>query len=99
MALIEQQGRRLVVRGVMTVDTVSNLLAEGVALLAGEIEIDLGEVGEVDSSALSLLFEWLRQAQILKAGVVYSNLPPTLISLATLYGVLELIPQRMGAVH
>ena len=99
MALIEQQGRRLVVRSVMTVETVSALLAEGSALLSGEIEIDLGEVGEVDSSALSLLFEWLRQAQMRKASVVYVNLPPTLISLAALYGVLELIPQRKGAVH
>lgn len=99
MALIEQQGRRLVVRSVMTVDTVSGLLAEGLAMLAGEVEIDLGEVDEVDSSALSLLFEWLRQAQILKVDVAYANLPPTLVSLATLYGVLELIPQRKGAAH
>lgn len=97
MALIEQQGRRLIVRGAMTVDTVSALLAEGLALLAGEMEVDLGEVGEVDSSAISLLFEWLRQAKAHNAAIAYINLPPTLISLATLYGVLDLIPQPAAA--
>ena len=97
MALIERQDGRLLIRGAMTVDTVSALLAEGQALLAGMVEIDLAEVGEVDSSAISLLFEWLRQGKMCNASVVYSNLPPTLISLATLYGVLDLIPQPAAA--
>ncbi len=99
MALIEQQGNQLVVRGPMTVDTVSALLAEGVALLKGDVDIDLRDVEEVDSSAISLLFEWLRQAIELKASVTFVNLPPTLVSLATLYGVLDLIPQRVVATH
>lgn len=97
MALIEQQGNRLLVRGAMTVDTVSELLAEGLALLSGTVEVDLAAVDDVDSSAISLLFEWLRQAKAYNAVVTYSNLPPTLISLATLYGVLDLIPQPVAA--
>ena len=97
MALIERQGNRLSIRGAMTVDTVSALLAEGLAQLDGEIEVDLSEVGEVDSSAISLVFEWLRQAGIRNVVVAFSNLPPTLISLATLYGVLDLIPQPVAA--
>ena len=76
----------------MTVDTVPALLA-GVQL-SGELEIDLKQVAEVDSSAISLMFEWLRLAQSNKAVVSYSNLPASLVSLAALYGVLEMIPQH-----
>lgn len=99
MALIEQQGNRLVVNGAMTVDTVSALLAEGLPLLVGDVEIDLQAVVDADSAAISLMFEFLRQAQSRSAGVVYANLPETIISLATLYEVLDLIPQRAVAVH
>jgi len=99
MALIEQQGNRLVVNGAMTVDTVSALLAEGLPLLVGDVEIDLKAVVDADSAAISLMFEFLRQAQSRSAGVVYANLPETIISLATLYEVLDLIPQRAVAVH
>jgi len=97
MALIEQQGDRLVIRGAMTVETVTALLAEGLSLFRGALVVDLSEVDEVDSSAISLLFEWLRQAKLLNAEIAYANLPPTLISLATLYGVLDLIPQPAAA--
>ena len=99
MALIEQQGNRLVVSGAMTVDTVGALLTEGLPLLAGDVEIDLQAVVDADSAAISLMFEFLRQAQSRSAGVVYANLPETIISLATLYEVLDLIPQRAVAVH
>ena len=99
MALIEQQDNRLIVRSAMTVETVGSLMTEGVAMLSGAVEVDLAAVEEVDSSAISLLFEWMRQACLRNAQVTYSNLPVTLVSLATLYGVLDLIPQRAGAAH
>ncbi|OIQ86637.1 hypothetical protein GALL_315250 [mine drainage metagenome] len=99
MALIEQQGQRLVIRGAMTVETVGTLLNESLPLLAADVEIDLGEVDDVDSSAISLMFEWLRLAQDRKVAVTYANLPSTMISLAKLYEVLEIIPQRAGAAH
>ena len=92
MALFTQQGNQLAIHSAMTVDTVSALLA-GVQL-SGELEIDLKQVAEVDSSAISLMFEWLRLAQSNKAVVSYSNLPASLVSLAALYGVLEMIPQH-----
>ena len=99
MALIEKQGSRLVVKSAMTVETVSELLTEALPLLNGDVEIDLGEVSDVDSSSISLMFEWLRQAQQRGISMVYSNLPQTLVSLSTLYGVLELIPQRTASAH
>ena len=99
MALIEQQAGRLVIRSAMTVETVNALLTESLPLLVADVEFDLQEVADADSSAISLMFEWLRQAQDRKIGVTYANLPDTLVSLAKLYEVLELIPQRTGATH
>ena len=92
MALFTQQGNQITIHGAMTVDTVPALLA-GVQLRA-ELQIDLKQVAEVDSSAISLMFEWLRLAQSNKAIVSYSNLPASLVSLAALYGVLDMIPQH-----
>jgi phospholipid transport system transporter-binding protein len=94
MASVDKQGSRLIVRNAMTVETAGSLLAEVSALLIGDVEVDLGEVSDVDSTSISLMFEWLRQSRQKNAKVVYSNLPQNLVSLATLYGVLELIPQQ-----
>ncbi|HEY3326182.1 MAG TPA: STAS domain-containing protein [Novimethylophilus sp.] len=99
MALIEQQGHRLIVKGAMTTETVCALLAETLPLLKGNIEVDLGEVEEADSASIGLMFEWLRQAHAQQASMVYSNLPQILVSLSTLYGVLDLIPQRTASAH
>ena len=78
----------------MTVTEMNSLLAESVALAGtAHVEVDLKGVSDVDTSAISLLFEWLRQAHSRKSKVLFSNLPEDLVSLATLYGVLELIPQ------
>lgn len=80
--------------GDVTVNQVDSLLAESRALtLPATLEIDLGHVQEVDSVALSLIFEWVRQAQAAKAAISIVHVPDTLTSLATLYGVLDLIPQ------
>jgi len=99
MALVEKQGSRIVVKTPMTVETVGDLLTETLPLLNSDVEVDLGEVPEVDSSSISLMFEWLRQAQQKNVSVVYSNLPQTLVSLSTLYGVLELLPLRTATAH
>lgn len=78
----------------MTVNQVDVLLAESKVLqMPATLEIDLAQVNEVDTVALSLIFEWLRRAAASKAAVSVINLPANLASLATLYGVLELIPQ------
>jgi len=76
----------------MTVDQVNALLAESRAFsMPGEI--DLSQVSDVDTTAVSLLFEWQRQARNQNSKISFSNLPENLASLATLYGVSELIPQ------
>lgn len=95
MPLIEQIGDSLRVSGAMTVESVHALLAESNAMVAADnLQMDLSAVDEVDSAAISLLFEWLRQARARNARLVFVNLPANLVSLATLYGVLDLIPQH-----
>lgn len=94
--MIVRQGNRLIVSCPMTVDTVGDLLAEGANVWgAGDkrLEIDLAQVDNADSAGVSLMFEWLRQAQTGGVDVFFSNVPPALLSLAGLYGVLEIIPQ------
>ena len=56
-------------------------------------DIDLAQVTDVDTATISLLFEWLRTAHAHKSKLTFSNFPENLVSLATLYGVLELLPQ------
>ena len=73
---------------------ISALLAESTQLVMNKsFEIDLGEVTEVDTATISLLFEWLRSAHVHKSKLTFANFPENLVSLATLYGVLELLPQ------
>ncbi len=56
------------------------------------MEIDLSAVAEVDSSALSVLLAWLRTADEHGLALCITHPPANLISLATLYGVAELLP-------
>jgi len=94
LAQITLEGNRWLVSGDMTMAEVNSLLSASAVLpITPEVEIDLTQVSDVDSVSISLLFEWLRQACVRKSKVTYSNLPQNLISLATLYGVFELIPQ------
>lgn len=94
MALFTQQGNSLTIHGNMTVDTVTTLLTEVTPKLKQAQEIDLKQVPDVDSSALSLMFEWLRQARENKVNLTFRNLPDSMVSLAELYGVLEMIPRQ-----
>ncbi|MFM9912967.1 MAG: lipid asymmetry maintenance protein MlaB [Methylophilaceae bacterium] len=95
MTLVEQQGGKLIVHSAMTVDTASALLDASLPLLTSgqALELDLSAVGDADSSAISLMLEWLRVANSRQVSLKYSGLPPSIVSLASLYGVLEMIPQ------
>jgi phospholipid transport system transporter-binding protein len=80
------------VEGPITMDNVVALLAQGKSLFtARELSVDLAAVSEVDSSALSLLLEWRREAARSGRSIRYLNLPSNLKSLAELYGVTELL--------
>ena len=91
--MIERDGNNLRVSGALTI---ANAAAECEAAkqhFSGEVVIDLAAVTEVDSSALSLLFEWRRAAQRNNSKISFRNLPESLKSLAALYGVTDLVAE------
>jgi phospholipid transport system transporter-binding protein len=91
---ITKQEHRWLVSGDMTLPQVNALLAESAGLqMTRSLEIDLASVTDVDTATISLLFEWLRNAHTHKCKLTFANFPQNLISLATLYGVAELLPQ------
>lgn len=89
--MLTREGDALKVAGPMNIDSVSALLAQSAGMLEGVALVDLAGVTEADSSAVSLLLEWRRQAK--GDALRFANLPPALKSLADLYGVADLIPQ------
>lgn len=95
MAEIKKEAHRWLVSGDMTISQVEALLAQSADLAtAKSLEIDLAGVSEVDTASISLMFEWLRNAHAHKVKLTFANFPQNLVSLATLYGVVELIPQN-----
>ena len=79
---------------------VEAVLEEGRRIFDGnDVRIDMSEVSEVDSSALSLLLQWLRDAAASGRTLTFLNLNESMRSLATLYGVRELLPTEPSAVE
>jgi phospholipid transport system transporter-binding protein len=91
--MIRRDGDRMVVSGALTLASVAAVLREGsTAIGQGVRTVDLGEVGELDSSALALLLAWLREAKQQNRGLSFANLPQGLTTIARLYGVADLLP-------
>ncbi|SFU76897.1 phospholipid transport system transporter-binding protein [Nitrosomonas eutropha] len=84
---------RLFVRGPVTYDNVVGITRAGVAAIKLDNGvINLAEVTQVDSSAVSMLLEWVRAAQIHGRKIEFINLPANLAGLIELYDVDALIP-------
>ena len=86
----------LFLEGPLSFESLPEVLARSQAYsarpdLPPTLTIDFAKVGQVDSSAVALLLEWRREAARLGKALAFVNLPPTLVSLAELYGVSELI--------
>ena len=76
----------------LTVHTAKAVLALGVAAInAGQDALDLGAVQTVDSAAVAVLLAWRRAARAKGKSLRFINLPESLASLSTLYGVDELL--------
>lgn len=76
---------RLRIDGEMGFATVSALLAQTRELFGqghGPLEIDLGEVGRVDSAGLALMLEWMRMARQQGRELRFLHLPVQLQAIA-----------------
>jgi phospholipid transport system transporter-binding protein len=71
----------------------ARLLAEGDAAFGSlkQVEIDLANVGRVDSAGLALLLEWSASARESGRVLVYRNLPLAISALAGISDVSELL--------
>jgi phospholipid transport system transporter-binding protein len=93
--MMRVEGTRLTVSGPATLATATRLLEEARGPLAGGVtEVDLGEVTDVDSSLLAVIFAWMREASGHGRSLALRRVPADLASLARLYGVAELLPQE-----
>lgn len=91
--MIKREGGRLRVSGRLTMDTIGASFNEAMQPLEGkEWLVDLAQVEAADSSAVSLLLGWKRNAQRHGANLSFVNVPENLRSLADLYGVADALP-------
>ena len=92
--MIEQDGGAIRFSGPLTMVTANEALRESEELFAqeGPWELDFSGVDDVDSAAVSLLLEWVRQAERLGVKLRISHLPDNLQCLVKVYGVEDLLP-------
>ena len=91
--MISKRGDRYLIEGPVTLAGVSALLAEGSRSFEGDpVVVDLSGVTEADSSAISLMLEWTRRMHASNRQIFFTNLGGSLVSIANLYGVTDLIP-------
>lgn len=90
--MIRREGQMLVLEGAVTFDTVPGLISEAEEHLRQGVDaIDFAAVNEVDSAAVALALEWVRQAERANVAMRLVNLPMSMQNLAKLYGVSELL--------
>lgn len=94
---MQRDGNRIAVSGHMTLATATKVAGElfdgGMQMSRGDrLVVDLAQVAAVDSSAVSVLLQWSRQARERNVELTFINLPANLCSLAKLYDVAEVLP-------
>lgn len=93
MTSIILQDNQWHVSGEILMDNANAVLTDSNAFkMENDLEINLSSVTDVDTAALSLLMEWQRRALAADKKVIFTHLPESLMSLATLYGVADFIP-------
>ncbi len=93
--MIHTVGETLEVRGSMTLPAARELLKNGVSLLnpsEAETVFNLCAVDAVDSSALAVIFGWMRAAKAQGKTIRIAQPSADLLTLAQLYGVTDLLP-------
>jgi phospholipid transport system transporter-binding protein len=83
---------RWVLAGPLTINNVAAVLAASVGVpLPTTGRVDLKDVDPVDSAGVAVLLEWKRRALAEGIQLAFESVPPTMVSLAELYGVDELL--------
>lgn len=91
--MITRDGDNVQVSGPLTLATVKGLFEQGLQSTGkSSMVIDLSQVEAVDSSAVSLMLMWLREAQRNKVSLYFSHVPDNLLALAHLYDVAGQLP-------
>ena len=91
--MITHSGDKVQLAGPLTQQTVKALFDRGLEMAGKSVlEVDLSQVDVVDSSGVSLMLTWLRQAQRNNVNLRFSHIPDNLMSLARLYGVAAMLP-------
>ena len=84
---------RLLLDGALGIETVPGVLRDAsIACREGVRVVDLGGVSDVDSAALALALELIREAGAEGRKLAFANLPDAMEKLARLYAVSDLIP-------
>ncbi len=92
MAQITQAGSEWKLSGEVVIQNTASLLASSKVLtMTPNTKINFSDVTNIDTAAISLIFEWKRRAQKENQSIEFVNLPANLNSLTQLYGVDEMI--------
>jgi phospholipid transport system transporter-binding protein len=87
------ENNRLAPSGAVVMQTLKSLHTTGLAqIAAGDLVVDMKQVTEADSSAVSLLMELRRAAEKHSHKLSVVNIPDSVTSLARLYGVTDMLP-------
>lgn len=79
---------RWVLAGPLTINNIVDVLAASVGVpLPTTGRVDLKGVDPVDSAGVAILLEWKRRAVAEGVELAFENVPPSMASLAELYGV------------
>ncbi|GAB3263688.1 STAS domain-containing protein [Chitinimonas naiadis] len=83
--------------GALTLDSICRVHGELSDRLAlPELVLDLAEVTEIDSTAISMLLHWQRDAAAAGRSLSLARAPDNLTSLAALYGVEDFLPKAQA---
>ena len=92
LAQIAQIDNRWDISGDVVIGAVPALLELSKSLsFIDNATVDFANVTDIDTSTISLIFEWKRRAQKENKPLKFVNLPANLTTLTQLYGVAELI--------
>lgn len=85
-------GARWTVTGPLTVDSAAEVLeASQEAPLPETGVVALGSVGAVDSAGVAVLLSWRKRAGVEGRKLAFTDVPASLVALAQLYGVQDLL--------